>query len=44
VTAVDAKLQALVTLGRQIGKVPWCIDMMTRSAASVLLQLYQITI
>jgi len=44
VTAADAKLQALVILGRRIGKVPWCIDIGTRSAASVLLQLYGITI
>jgi len=44
VTAADAKLQALVILGRQIHKVPWCADMMTRSAASTLLQLYGITI
>lgn len=43
-TAADAKLQALVVLGRQIHKVPWCIDAMTRSAASTLLQIYGITI
>ena len=43
-TAADAKLQALVVLGRRIGKVPWCADVMTRSAASALLQIYGITI
>lgn len=38
-----AKLQALVALGRRIGKVPWCADVMTRGAAEMVLRLQGIT-
>ena len=42
-TAVDAKLQALVALGRRIHKVPWCADLGTRSAAAMVLKMQGIT-
>jgi hypothetical protein len=43
VTAVSAKLKALVALGRRIGKVPWCADIGLRNAARMVLRLHGIT-
>lgn len=40
---VDAKLEALVRLGRQIGKVPWCADIGTRDAAAMALRYQGVT-